>query len=92
MYSSAFKQLYDISNNKYYTAYEDVENAEAFSIHSNFNNQHAIKVTACKHMNHWITTFVKDAGEQNPTNYWMVRLVLHQIIINKMVCLCNFSL
>ena len=65
---AAFKQLYGISNNKYYAALEKVSEPDVIPVHGNLNNQHALKQTACEHMNHWITSYVDEAGEQNPTN------------------------
>ena len=65
---AAFKQLYGISNNKYYAALEKVSEPDVIPVHGNLNNQHALKQTAREHMNHWITSYVDEAGEQNPTN------------------------
>ena len=65
---TAFKQLYGISNNKYYAALEKASEPDVIPVHGNLNNQHALKQTAREHMNHWITSYVDEAGKQNPTN------------------------
>ena len=62
-----FKNLYGISNNKYYKALELGKNPEAVVVHQNVNNQHASKPTARNNMHAWITTFVEGCGDHHPT-------------------------
>ena len=65
---AGYKQMYGISNKKFYAALNPGHTSQALIVHGNTNNQNALNLTARASMCSWITKFVTEIGEPHPTN------------------------
>ena len=64
---NVFKKMYGISNKKYYAALNFDDSSGSIPVHGQIANQNASKETNKFIIHNWISEFVKEAGEQDPT-------------------------